>query len=416
MDRLAPVINIKTPGHGATLAFILVTIMLDMLAMSLILPVLPRLVLGFMHSNTASASRVIGVFGTAWALMQFIFSPIMGSLSDRFGRRPVILISNVGLGLDYILMALAPGIGLLFFGRIISGITGASMSTAQAYIADISPPEKRAANFGLMSVAFGLGFILGPAVGGLLGQVNPRLPFWVAAALSLTNACYGYFVLPESLKPGSRSPYSWVKANPLGSLKFLRNNTGLLPLATVHFLLWLSRAVLPAIMVLYATYRYHLSIAMIGLFFAGVGICSMIVGGLIVKSVVARLGERISLIIGLACGAAGMALFGCAATILLFCLAIPVMSLLGLATPGLQGLMTTRIKTTEQGQLQGAIGSVTAISQMIGPALFSFAFAQSLTTRAPPGTPFYIAAALLIAGAWVAWRVAEPADQAGAAL
>jgi len=405
MDILAPDIEIKTPGRRAALAFILVTIMLDMLAMSLVLPVLPRLVLGFMHSNTASASRIIGVFGTAWALMQFIFSPVMGSLSDRFGRRPVILISNFGLGLDYILMALAPGIGLLFVGRIISGITGASMSTAQAYIADVSPPEKRAANFGLMSVAFGLGFILGPAAGGLLGQVNPRLPFWVAASLSLANACYGYFVLPESLKRGSRSPYSWAKANPLGSLEFLRKNAGLLPLALVHFLLWLSRAVLPAIMVLYATYRYHLSIAMIGLFFAGVGVCSMIVGGLLVKPIVGWLGERVSLVIGLVSGAAGMALFGHATNMTLFCIAIPVMSLLGLSTPGLQGLMTTRIRPTEQGQLQGALGSVTAISQMIGPGLFSFAFAQSLSTHAPPGTPFYIAAVLLIIGAGMALRV-----------
>jgi len=409
MDTLAPEIETKSPGRRAALAFILVTIMLDMLAMSLVIPVLPRLVLGFLGGHTATASKVIGVFGTAWALMQFVFSPVMGSLSDRFGRRPVILISNLGLGLDYILMALAPGIGLLFVGRIISGITGASISTAQAYIADVSPPNKRAANFGLMSVAFGLGFILGPAIGGLLGQVNPRLPFWVAAGLSLSNACYGFFVLPESLKSDSRSQFSWAMANPLGSLRFLRINTGLLPLAAVHFLLWLSRAVLPAILVLYATYRYHLSIAMIGLFFAGVGLCSMIVGGLMVKPAVARFGERASLILGLSFGAAGMALFGDAKSVTLFCVAIPVMSLLGLATPGLQGLMTTRINPAEQGQLQGALGSVTAISQMIGPGMFSFAFAASLTSHAPPGTPFYIAAILLIAGAGLAWRAGEPA-------
>jgi DHA1 family tetracycline resistance protein-like MFS transporter len=381
----------------------MVTIMLDMLAMSLVIPVLPRLVLGFMHSNTASASRIIGIFGTAWALMQFIFSPVMGSLSDRFGRRPVILISNFGLGFDYILMALAPGIGLLFIGRIVSGITGASMITAQAYIADVSPPEKRAANFGLMGVAFGLGFILGPALGGLLGQVNPRLPFWVAAGLSLTNACYGYFVLPESLTAASRSKYSWGKANPLGSLKFLSENTGLLPLAGVHFLLWLSRAILPAIMVLYVTYRYHLSIAAVGLLFASVGVGSMVVGGLMVKPIVTRLGERTTLVIGLVCGAAGTALFGIAPTIGPFSLGIPVMSLLGLASPGLQGLMTQRIKPAEQGQLQGAVGSVTAISQMIGPGLFSTVFAQSLASHGPPGTAFYIAAGLLLVAAALTW-------------
>jgi MFS transporter, DHA1 family, tetracycline resistance protein len=403
VDRLTPDINLRTPPRRAALAFILVTIMLDMLAMSLVIPVLPRLVLGFMHSNTASASRIIGIFGTAWAFMQFIFSPIMGSLSDRFGRRPVILISNIGLGLNYILMALAPGIGLLFIARIISGITSASMTTAQAYIADVSPPENRAANFGLMSVAFGLGFVLGPAFGGMLGQINPRLPFWVAAGLSLNNACYGYFILPESLGASNRSKYSWRKANPLGSLKFLRKNAGLLPLATVHFLLWLSRAILPAIMVLYVTYRYHLSIAAIGLLFAGVGVGSMVVGGLMVKPIVARLGERTTLIIGLACGAAGTALFGNADSIVLFSLGVPIMSLLGLATPGLQGLMTRRIIPTEQGQLQGALGSVTAISQMIGPGLFSILFADSLATHAPPGIPFYVAAFLLVVAAGVAW-------------
>jgi DHA1 family tetracycline resistance protein-like MFS transporter len=396
--------SLTTPPRRAALGFILVTIMLDMLAMSLVIPVLPRLVLGFMHGDTVSASRVIGVFGTAWAFMQLIFSPVMGSLSDRFGRRPVILISNAGLGMDYILMALAPGIGLLFIGRIISGITGASISTAQAYIADVSPPEKRAANFGLMSVAFGLGFILGPAFGGVLGQINPRLPFWVAAGLSLSNAVYGYFILPESLGPASRTGFSWAKANPLGALKFLRENTGLLKLATVHFLFWLSRASLPAVMVLYVTYRYHLGIAAIGLLFAAVGVGSMVVGGLMVKPVVARLGERTTLIIGLAFGAAGMALFGAASNIWVFSIGIPVMSLLGLAAPGLQGLMTQRIAATEQGQLQGALGSVTAISQMIGPGLFSVLFAQSLAAHGAPGTPFYAAAALLAVATLVARR------------
>jgi DHA1 family tetracycline resistance protein-like MFS transporter len=303
-------------------------------------------------------------------------------------------------------MALAPGIGLLFIGRIISGITGASMSTAQAYIADVSPPEKRAANFGLMSVAFGLGFILGPAFGGLLGQLNPRLPFWVAAALSLGNAGYGYFILPESLGAANRVKFSWRQANPLGSLQFLRGNAGLLRLAAVHFLFWLSRAILPAIMVLYVTYRYHLSIAAIGLLFAGVGVGSMLVGGLLVKPIVARLGERITLVIGLACGAAGTAIFGYAGSIAVFSLGVPVMSLIGLAASGLQGLMTRRINPNEQGHLQGALGSVTAIAQMIGPGLFSVLFAFSLSLHAPPGTPFYVAAALLVVAAGVAWTSA----------
>jgi DHA1 family tetracycline resistance protein-like MFS transporter len=395
------------------LAFVLVTIMLDMLAMSLVIPVLPRLVLSFMHHDTATASRVIGIFGAAWALMQFIFSPIMGALSDRFGRKPVILISNFGLGLDYVLMALAPGIALLFVGRIISGITGASVSTAQAYIADVSPPEKRAANFGLMSVAFGVGFVLGPAFGGLLGQINPRLPFWVAAGLSLTNAAYGMFVLPESLSTAQRDAFSWRNANPLGALRLLRGAPGLLTLASIHFLFWLSRMALTSVFVLYGAYRYGWSTMTIGLTFAGVGVCSVIVGGVFVKPVVARAGERISLIIGLLCGGAGMVLFGIAGIANIFWLGIPIMSLMGLATPALQGLMTARISPSEQGQLQGALGSVAAIASMIGPMLFSFVFAQSISATPllhahVPGAPFFLSAALLAGAALVAARTAKP--------
>jgi DHA1 family tetracycline resistance protein-like MFS transporter len=403
-----------TTPRPAAITFIFVTIMLDMLAMSLVIPVLPRLVLGFMHNDTASASRIIGIFGTAWAVMQFIFSPIMGGLSDRFGRRRVILISNFGLGFDFILMALAPGIGLLFIGRIISGITGASVSTAQAYIADVSPPEKRAANFGLMSVAFGLGFVLGPAAGGILGQINPRLPFWVAAGLSLANAMYGYFILPESLAPERRvEKFSWRKANPAGALRMLWVHTGLVPLASIHFLFWLSRAALVSVFVLYCTYRYHWSIATVGLAFAVVGICSALVGGLLVKPIVSALGERISLVIGLAFGAAGMVMFGIATQPPLFWAGIPIMSLMGLATPALQGLMTARVKDYEQGELQGAIGSVGAIAQMIGPVMFSFVFAQSIST-APlfnthiPGAPFFCSAILLAAAALVSLQTKRP--------
>ncbi|OYV34368.1 MAG: tetracycline resistance MFS efflux pump, partial [Rhodospirillales bacterium 20-64-7] len=302
--------------------------------------------------------------------------------------------------------------------------TAASISTAQAYIADVSPPEKRAANFGLMSVAFGLGFILGPAVGGLLGQINPRLPFWVAAGLSLTNALYGYFILPESLAIDRRGGFFWRKANPLGALKFLRGRVGLMPLAIIHFLFWLSRAALPAVMVLYVTYRYGWNIATVGLTFALVGLCSMIVGGVLVKPIVARLGERACLIIGLVCGAAGMGLFGMADQPWIFWLGVPVMSLMGLATPALQGLMTSRISPNAQGQLQGAIGSVGAVAQMIGPGLFSFVFARSisahLTTQgaALTGAPFFVAALLLLAGTGLAVMVghderASAPDHAG---
>jgi DHA1 family tetracycline resistance protein-like MFS transporter len=401
----------QRPPKRAALAFILVTIMLDMLAMSLVIPVLPRLVLTFMHHDTAIASRVIGVFGTVWALMQFIFSPIMGALSDRFGRWPVVLISNIGLGLDYVVMALAPGIALLFIGRIVSGITAASMATAQAYIADVSSPEKRAANFGLMSVAFGLGFVLGPALGGILGQINPRLPFWLAAVLSLTNAAYGTFILPESLSTGDREPFSWRKANPLGALRLLRGAPGLPMLACIHFLFWLSRMALTSVFVLYGAYRYGWNIATTGLTFAGVGVCSIIVGGL-VKPIVARTGERVSLIIGLFCGGLGMEIFGLADNAKLFWIGIPIMSLMGLASPALQGLMTGRISPSEQGQLQGALGSVAAIASMIGPLLFSFVFAQSISNKPLlhahiPGEPFFLSAFLLGCAAFVASRTAK---------
>ncbi len=399
------------PAKRAALAFILVTITLDMLAMALVIPVLPRLVLGFMHGDTATASRVIGIFGTSWAIMQFIFAPVMGALSDRFGRRRVILISNFGLGLDYIFMALAPGIGLLFAGRIISGITGASISTAQAYIADITPPAQRAGNYGLMSAAFGLGLVLGPALGGVLGQISPRLPFWVAAAFSLVSAAYGLFVLPESLAPERRTSFSWRRANPLGALQLLTSHRGLLSLALIYFLFWLAYTSMISTFVLYGTYRYGWSTATVGLTFGGIGICSAVVGGLLVRPIVARLGEWRSLILGLGCGAAGMTLFGLAAHPLLFWIGVPVMAMIGLVTPAIQGLMTRLIAATEQGQLQGAISSTAAIASMIGPTLFSFVFAQSIAATPLfghhiPGAAFFLAAILFVISGIVAGRKA----------
>src|ERR1700726_304482 len=209
------------PARTPAFVFIFITVLLDMLALGMIIPVLPRLVVDFLGGDTARAAQIFGVFGTAWALMQFVFSPVQGALSDRFGRRPVILMSNFGLGFDYILMALAPTLAWLFVGRVISGITSASISTAYAYIADVTPGEKRAGRFGLLGVAFGAGFVFGPALGGLAGLVFPRLPFWIAAALSLANALYGWLVLPESLPPERRSGFAWRRANPFGALPVL---------------------------------------------------------------------------------------------------------------------------------------------------------------------------------------------------
>src|SRR5579871_6428658 len=242
--------------RAAAVAFIFVTILLDMLALGLIMPILPKLVESFVDNDTARAARIFGLFGTAWALMQFVFSPILGSLSDRFGRRPVVLLSNFGLGLDYVLMALAPSLAWLFVGRVISGITSASISTAFAYIADITPAERRAAVFGKVGAAFGAGFIIGPAIGGLLGDADPRLPFWVAAGLSFANTIYGLSILPESLPRDRRAPFRWKSANPLGALRLLRSDRILAGLSVVTFFTQLAHAVLPSTFVLYATYRY----------------------------------------------------------------------------------------------------------------------------------------------------------------
>jgi MFS transporter, DHA1 family, tetracycline resistance protein len=240
----------------AALAFIFAVVLIDVVALGIVIPVLPKLIETMLGGNTPRAAEIFGYFGTAWALMQFVFSPVLGSLSDRYGRRPVLLVSMTGHGLDYILMALAPNLAWLFVGRIISGITAASFSTAYAYIADVTPAEKRAPAFGMVGAAFGIGFVLGPALGGLLGTIDPRLPFWVAAAFSLANAAYGYLVLPESLPRERRMGFSWARANPVGSLRLLAQHRALLGMAGVAFLYHLAHVVLPSVAVLYASYRY----------------------------------------------------------------------------------------------------------------------------------------------------------------
>ena len=402
------VMPISNPPRRAATAFILVTVVLDVLSLGIIIPVLPKLIENFVDGNTVRAAQMLGLFGTAWALMQFIFSPLLGALSDRYGRRPVVLLSNAGMGLDYILMALAPTLPWLLLGRVISGITAASFSTASAYIADVTPAEKRAEAFGMIGAAFGLGFVLGPAIGGLLGEAGPRLPFWVAAGFSLANAAYGYFVLPESLAPDKRAGFAWSRANPIGSIALLRSDKTLLGLAAVLFLYNLAHAVLPAVFVLYAGYRYGWSTGMIGLTLAMVGVCAAIVQGGMVKPVVAKLGEQTTLIIGLCCGAVGFAIYGLAPTGPLFWAGIPVMALWGLTSPAVQGLMTRLVSPTEQGQLQGAGSSLMAVASLFGPALFTLTFAYFIDPQRAvqlPGAPFLLAALLLLVSALLAWRV-----------
>jgi len=385
--------------RGAAVAFIFVTILLDMFALGLIMPILPKLVESFVNNDTASAARIFGLFGTAWALMQFFFSPLLGALSDRFGRRPVVLLSNLGLALDYVLMALAPSLIWLFVGRVISGITSASVSTAFAYIADQTPPERRAAVFGKVGVAFGAGFILGPALGGLLGGMNPRLPFWVAAGLSFANTLYGLLILPESLPPDRRSPFRWQSANPLSALHLLRSDRLLAGLSVANFIAQLAHVVLPSTFVLYASYRYGWDSRTVGLTLAMVGICAMAVQGTAIGPIVRRFGERRALLLGLGSGAAGFLIFGLAPSGPLFWTGIPVMALWGVAGAATQALMTQAVAPDRQGQLQGATTSVQSVAQLIGPFLFTLTFAWFIGEQAPvrlPGAPFLLASALLV--------------------
>jgi MFS transporter, DHA1 family, tetracycline resistance protein len=392
----------------AAFFFIFATVLLDMLAIGIVIPVLPKLVVDFVGGDTQEAAKMLGVFGTAWALMQFLFSPLQGALSDSFGRRTMILISNFGVGLDYVLMALAPTLGWLFVGRVISGITAASISTAYAYVADVTPPDKRAARFGLLGAAFGAGFVLGPALGGLAGNISPRLPFWIAGGLSLANACYGFLVLPESLPASQRTGLSWKNANPLGALTLLRSHAELFGLSIVNFLGNLAHVVLPSISVLYMFYRYGWDERIVGLTLAGVGVASIVVQGAIAGPVTKRIGERAALMIGLVFGVAGFLVFAFAQTGAVFWIGIPLLALWGLESPATMALMSRRVGPSEQGQLQGATASLTGIANLLGPGLFTLVFAFAIGTGRDwqqPGAPFVIAALLIAVAGILAWRV-----------
>jgi DHA1 family tetracycline resistance protein-like MFS transporter len=385
-----------------------------MLSFGIVIPVLPKLVEEFLSGDTAKAAVIYGLMGTAWALMQFICAPIQGALSDRFGRRPVVLLSNLGLGLDYIVMALAPNVVWLIIGRTISGIASSSFSTAGAYIADVTPVEERAAAYGKIGMVFGLGFVFGPALGGWLGSFDPRLPFWGAAALSLLNAGYGFFVLPESLPPQSRMAFGWRRANPVGALVLLRSHHELFGLAAVAFLGYLAHAVLPSTSVLYMGYRYGWGTASVGLMMAGVGVAAMIVQGGLIRPITARFGERATLLAGSLSGAAGFLTYGVAPEGWIFCLGIPIMAFWGLSGPATQALMSRRVRLSEQGQLQGAIASINGVAGLLGPTLFTEVFASFIGPGAAghlPGAPFLLASLLLVSAAAIAWRTTDPSRQ-----
>ncbi len=388
------------------LTFIFCTAALDILALGMMIPVLPRLILDFQGGDAATASKTIGVFMTVWGLMQFLFSPLLGALSDHAGRRPIILISCLGLGLDYVFMALAPSLGWLFVGRVISGITSATLGTCFAYIADVTPPDDRAKAFGLIGGAFGLGFVVGPALGGLMGILDPRLPFWASAAACLVNAGFGWFILPESLPPERRMAFAWKRANPLGSLRLLGRHVELWGLATVGFLGNFAHQVLPSVFVIYAGYRYGWGPGMVGLTLAMVGVASAIAQGLLVGRIIAWLGERWTLIGGMSAGCVGMLIYGLAPTGYLFWIGVPIMGLWGLASPASQSLMSRRVGHDEQGQLQGANSSLMSIANIIGPGVFAWTFAYFL--KDTPSAAWLLAAVFLAASAIVAWLATRP--------
>ena len=382
--------------------------------MGMVVPVLPTLIEQVGGVKGTQTIVIFGVFGTVWAVMQLFSSPVQGALSDRFGRRPVILISNFGMGANYLLMAIAPNLAWLFVGRIISGICAGSIPAAMAYLADINPPEKRAASFGLLGAAFSLGFSIGPAMGGLLGNAwGPRAPFWAAAALSLLNFLYGVFVLPESLPRDRRAPISFWRLNPVGALYGLwRSYPAMGGMLVVAFLLALAQQGPNNVFVLYTRERYHWSPGQIGLLMTGFGVGGMIVQAGLIGPAIKRLGERGSMLVGGVLQMTGLTLFGLARTGTQFWAALPVSSVAAIGGPAWSSIMSRAVGPSEQGRLAGATASLSSIGAIVGPVLFtqSFAIAETKGSILPPGTPFFLAAGFLAAGiglaAWVTRRTA----------
>lgn len=383
----------------AAFTFILVMVGLDFLSFGIIAPIFPDLIRSFVGGDFARTSTMLAYFGVAWATMQFIFSPILGAWSDRFGRRPVILISCFGLGIDYIFMALAPSLRWLFVGRVISGITASNVSTAFAYVTDTTTRETRAKAFGMISAAFGLGFVIGPMLGGFLGGAHHlRRPFAIAAGLSLVNALYGFFVLPESLPKERRARSAWHMANPLGSLAIFRSHPELSGLAVVITLYYLAHQSLMTVWAIYVEYRYHWDSKGVGLSLGVVGISAALVSGLLVGPYVKKFGERFSLASGLLYGTIGFLCFGLAHRGWIVLATIPFVALWGIAAPAIQSLMAHHIDHSSHGKLQGAVNSLRALTGMAGPYLYGKVFAVAISPGIKyqvPGAPYLLAALLL---------------------
>ncbi len=399
------------PARKAGLAFILVTLFLDVLGIGIIVPILPKLVGTFVQDDTGRTSQLYGLFIAVFALAQFFFSPILGGLSDRFGRRPVLLLSTLGQAVNYVLLASTTALGWLWVGRVLGGVTSASISTATAYIADVSPPDKRAQNFGFVGMAFGLGFIIGPGVGGLLGAVDLRLPFWVAAGLTLLNSAYGFFVLPESLAKEHRRPFSLARANPLGTLLALGRYPLVLGLVGSLFLAALAQRCLESTWVLATQYRYGWDTKMTGVSLALVGVGAAIVQGGLVRVVIPRLGERKALLYGLLLGAVSFVGYGLAREAWMVFALIPLNTLGGLSGPASQALLSKAVPPSEQGMLQGGLSGLVSLSQIVGPPLATSLFGYFVGKDAPftlPGVSFFLGGALLAVSAlWASRAIAR---------
>lgn len=411
---------IAPQARKAALVFIFVTVLIDILAFGVIIPVLPHLVQQFAGGDIAHAAIWVGVFGTMFAAIQFVTSPIQGTLSDRYGRRPVILLSCLGLGADFIFMALANTLPWLFVGRAISGITSASFTTANAYIADVTPGSERAKAYGMIGAAFGVGFIVGPLIGGWLGSVSLRLPFWFSACLALLNFVYGWFVLPESLPKEKRTTrFDWAHANPFGSMMLLKRYPQVLGLAAVVFVANMAHYVYPSVFVLFAEYQYQWGPREVGWVLALVGVFSVVVNVVLVGKVVKRFGERRTLLLGLCCGVLGFAIYGSADVGWIFLAGLPISALWALAAPATQAIITQQVGADVQGRIQGALMSLVSLAGIISPAIFASSFGYFIGGRAPlhlPGAPWLIAALLLALAVLIAWRYARTPASVAAAL
>lgn len=398
--------NQPTIESKSALRFIFFTLLIDVTGLGLIIPVIPKLIEQLTGEGVSAASQWGGWLTFAYAIMQFLFAPVLGNLSDQYGRRPILLTSLIGFGIDYLFVAFAPTIGWLFVGRLIAGITGASFTTASAYIADVSTPQNRAQNFGLIGAAFGLGFIVGPVIGGLLGSYGTRVPFLVAAALSLLNAVYGYFVLPESLPKESRRPFQWRRANPLGSLLHLRKYPGVSGLVGALVLVYIAGHAVQSNWTFFTIKKFNWSESLIGISLGAFGVLIAAVQGGLIRYVSPRIGNDRSVYVGLSLYTIGMVLFAFAAqSWMMFAFMVPY-CLGGIAGPALQSIISGNVPANEQGELQGALTSLISATSIVGPPLMTNLFAYFTRPSAPvqfPGAPFLFGACLMLASTILAY-------------